>query len=472
MLQRFYQSLPIILFLFVTSLFFAPGCANIVPPSGGTKDTIPPRLIKAVPKDSALNINGSKITLQFDEFVELQNAAEQTIISPLPQKQPQIESKLKTVTVRFKDSLKPNTTYTIDFGNALADINEGNIQKNFRYIFSTGNYIDSLSLSGRIILAENGKTDSTLWALLYNKEEDSTVFKESPSYITRVNSKGFFQFENLPAGTYYVYGLGDADGNKRYNQSIETFAFSDRSVTIPGDSLIQTLYAFAAEKDKKRDISASGNNITSADKFIYQTNVKNGALDLMDTLTINFKLPLAAFNKKGVTLYEDSTLITNNPEINLDSQQRNLMLITTLRAGGRYKLILPKEFARDSSGRSLSQNDTIAFRVKEEKEYGSLRLRFSQLDLSKKPVLLFYQNGAIQYSFPLRDAEFYMKLFKPGTYSLAILYDTNGNGSWDPGDYFSKNRKQPEIVIAINKEVIVKENWDNETEIGLLGNTP
>ena len=130
-------------------------------------------------------------------------------------KDPAIEYKLRTVTVRLKDSLLPNTTYNINFGDAIVDLNEGNILKNFQYSFSTGAFIDSNELSGKVILAETGNTDSTMFALLYRKQEDSTVFKEKPMYVARVDAQGNFRFNNLPAGSFYVYALRDEDGNKK-----------------------------------------------------------------------------------------------------------------------------------------------------------------------------------------------------------------------------------------------------------------
>ena len=454
------------------TFLFSPGCANIVPPSGGAKDTIPPLVTRSIPKDSALNFSNNKITLQFNEYIELKNATEEVIISPFPQKQPLIESKLKTITVRFKDSLLPNTTYTIDFGQSVADINEGNVQKNFQHIFSTGSYIDSNSLSGRILLAETGKPDSTMWAVLYKKEEDSTVWKENPAYVARINGKGYFRFDRLPPGRYYLYGLKDADGNKRYNQPIESFAFQNDAVNIPEDTALRKLYAFATEKEKQRTPAVSQKDNKKPLKLTYLTNLEGGALDLMDTLSLSFKEKIIEFDKTGILILEDSLPEPMSRDVQYDSIRKNISVLYSWKPGVSYRMVLSKGLAKDSSGLTLSKNDTIRFRVKKEEEYGSMRIRIKGLDLSKKPVLLFYQNQEIKSSYPLSSGEYYAKLFEPGAYTMGILYDENGNGIWDAGDYFSKPKKQPERVLAIEKEVVIKENWDNETEIDLLGNTP
>ena len=147
-----------------------PGCASIIPPQGGPRDSLPPRLIKASPADSTRNFTGNRIAFSFYEFVDLQNIQENLLVSPSPKTNPLIESKLNTVTVRIKDSLEPNTTYSLNFGNAIKDYNEGNVMKEFTYTFSTGPYIDSLELHGKVILAENGRADSTLIVLLHTRE--------------------------------------------------------------------------------------------------------------------------------------------------------------------------------------------------------------------------------------------------------------------------------------------------------------
>ena len=132
-----------LLFIISSITISGPGCANIIPPQGGPRDSIPPVLLKASPVDSVKNFTGSKIIFSFDEFVEVQNIQENLIVSPLPKINPLVEYKLSTVTVKLKDSLEPNTTYILNFGNAIKDFTEGNALKDFIYTFSTGSSIDS-----------------------------------------------------------------------------------------------------------------------------------------------------------------------------------------------------------------------------------------------------------------------------------------------------------------------------------------
>ena len=147
---------------------YLTGCANIIPPGGGPKDSLPPKLLVALPKDSATNVRTKNFLLSFDEYVTLQGIQENLIVSPTVKNTPIIDYKLKNVTIKFKDSLEENTTYVLDFGKAVVDVNESNIAKGFRYIFSTGNNIDNGNYGGQVIVAATGKVDSTLIVVLHN----------------------------------------------------------------------------------------------------------------------------------------------------------------------------------------------------------------------------------------------------------------------------------------------------------------
>ena len=248
------RSTHILFTLFSVSLLYMlvisnAGCAQIGMPTGGAKDSIPPRLLSASPKLNSTNVTGNKITLTFNEYIDLKEPQTNVLVSPFPKKSPLVEFKLKTVTVKLKDTLLPNTTYSINFGNAIVDNNEGNPFKEFTYIFSTGNQIDSFKLTGKVILAETGKADSTLIAMLYRNAADSAVQKQKPDYIAKLTGNGSFAFINLPAGNFKVYALKDGDGGKTYNSKKEMFAFANAPVTISANNEPVVLYASAMEKE-------------------------------------------------------------------------------------------------------------------------------------------------------------------------------------------------------------------------------
>ena len=149
--------LPAIWLMGGQGLFLVSGCANIVAPLGGPKDSLPPFLVSAAPRDSATDFNVRKIQLNFNEFIQLDNITENLIISPTPKRNPEVTSKLRTLTITLKDTPEPNTTYTYDFGKGIKDVNEGNILKNFQFRFSTGKELASGTLSGKVVLAADGK---------------------------------------------------------------------------------------------------------------------------------------------------------------------------------------------------------------------------------------------------------------------------------------------------------------------------
>ncbi|HRH61037.1 MAG TPA: Ig-like domain-containing protein, partial [Chitinophagaceae bacterium] len=175
-------------FVFIYVMAIQTSCANIIPPTGGPRDSLPPVLISAEPKDSALKFTGNKILLTFDEYVQLDDRlSEFMIVSPNPDQPPLVTNKLRTVTVKLKDLLKPNTTYAINFGNGIKDVNEANIFKNFTYVFSTGDSIANGTFSGKVLLAETGDADSTLIVLLHSNLNDSSIKKNKADYYTRLD---------------------------------------------------------------------------------------------------------------------------------------------------------------------------------------------------------------------------------------------------------------------------------------------
>ena len=240
--------------------FMSSGCANIIPPTGGPRDSLPPVLVNAIPKDSTINFKGNKIVLTFNEYVQLDNNLNQDlIVSPNPEKIPAIEGKLRTVTIKLKDSLKPNTTYAINFGNSLKDVNENNPLKEFTYVFSTGSTIADGSITGNVILAETGEADSTLIVVLHSNLNDSAVKKIKPDYYTKIDSSGNFHFKYLPSEKYTVYVLPN-DYSKKYDDSTKMFAFYNEPVEAGTNPQKIQLYAYQQEKLKEKPAAPSASS--------------------------------------------------------------------------------------------------------------------------------------------------------------------------------------------------------------------
>jgi Big-like domain-containing protein len=450
-------------------------CANIIPPTGGPRDSLPPALISAVPKNNSTRFDSKKVVFNFDEFLELKDVQQNITVSPVPKQDPLFQYKLRTITIQIRDTLEPNTTYTINFGKSIRDINEGNMLKNFTYTFSTGTYIDSLELSGNIIIASTGSVDSSLIAMLYTNPDDSAVIKDRPRYIARCDSSGHFLFRNLKGGQYRIYGLKDEGGQKKYLSKSQYFAFADEPVTIGLQNNPVTLYAYndtsgtKPSGSKSKQKGAAPPKLSEKEKvkrLVINTNTGEGALDILGNLIFVFEHPLKYFDSTKVRFTDDKFVDIKSYHYEMDSTKKKLTLFTKWNLGQSYFWIAQKDFAEDSLGDKLLKIDTISIRTRSSSDYGSLRIRFINLPMDRHPVLQFMQQDVLKKSQKLTSNLFFDKLFLPGDYDLRILYDDNENGVWDPGEFFIKH-KQPEKVIRLKKKLTVKGNWDNQVEYQL-----
>ena len=232
------------------------GCANKAQgPTGGPKDSIPPSVVRSVPSNGALNFKKKQILIDFDENVSIEKAAENVLISPPQVKPPEVTAIGKRVTVNLQDDLKDSTTYTINFGSAIVDLNEKNPLKNFSFSFSTGNQIDTLQVKGTVINAEDLNPVSGVTVGVY-KDLSDTVFAKQPFLrIGKSDEAGKFSVENLKKDTFKIYALGDANRDYFY-QPGEGLAFTD-SLIVPGffrEEVMDTVWKDSVQIDTIRSI--------------------------------------------------------------------------------------------------------------------------------------------------------------------------------------------------------------------------
>jgi len=211
-------------------------CANPVTPEGGAKDITPPEVVECDPPNNSTRFSSPDIHITFDEFVSLKPSSSEIIISPPISEKPNFKLRGKTVIVAFNDTLTVNTTYIINFGKSITDITEGNVLTNFKYVFSTGDFIDSLIISGEVINAFDNKPVPEVYAELYANTNDTIPFDSlpylvQPLYITQTNEQGGFTFQNLRKDAYKLVVLDDQSGDFLYNMPAETIAFSDSLIT-------------------------------------------------------------------------------------------------------------------------------------------------------------------------------------------------------------------------------------------------
>ncbi len=243
-------------------------CAKRGSITGGLKDTLAPVLVSSAPKNFTTDFKGNEINLVFDEYIKLKNLNKQLIISPPMKYEPLITPTgvSKFINIKIKDTLLPNTTYSFNFGESIADNNEGNALNQFKYIFSTGPYIDSLTLGGKIKDAYAKNVDNFVSVMLYeanDKYKDSVIYKEFPRYITNtLDSMRTFKFENLKEGKYLLVALKDKSSNNKYNPKDDKIGFIKHFITVPNDSLFElSLFKETLPLKTLKPIQASGNRL-------------------------------------------------------------------------------------------------------------------------------------------------------------------------------------------------------------------
>lgn len=243
-------------------------CAKRGTITGGLKDTLAPNLRISFPENFNTQFKGDEIKLVFDEYIKLTNLSKQLIISPPMEREPLIlpTTATKFLTIKLKDTLKPNTTYSFNFGQSIADNNEGNALNQFKYVFSTGDYIDSLSLSGKVRDAYEKEADAFISVMLYDMDEtfnDSIVYNKSPRYITNtLDSLKTFKLENLKAGKYLLVAMKDQNSNNKFNPKEDKIGFLKQVITVPNDTAY-TVDLFKETLDLKtfKPTQSSGNKL-------------------------------------------------------------------------------------------------------------------------------------------------------------------------------------------------------------------
>ena len=235
MIKYNFRFINIIIIFMLISLSFMR-CANMQTPTGGPKDSIPPKLLGESIANFTRNFNNKEIILEFDEYIKLNNYQKEFSISPDLDKQPDYKVKKKKLIITLPDSLEKNTTYTINFGKGLVDFNEGNPIQNYNYVFATGPELDSLSISGNIINAYtkdfDPKEDLSTRVLLIPTRQDSIFGKKKANIFTSVDSTGNFTFKNLREDTYRIYALKEENNDRIYNNPDELIGFLKDSIVL------------------------------------------------------------------------------------------------------------------------------------------------------------------------------------------------------------------------------------------------
>ncbi|WP_035653177.1 Ig-like domain-containing protein [Flavobacterium sp. ASV13] len=389
-------------------VFLMMSCAKRGSITGGLKDTLAPVIRSSSPENFSTNFKADEIILTFDEYVKLKNLNKQLIVSPPMKHQPLVlpTNASKFISIKIKDTLQPNTTYSLNFGESIADNNEGNSMHQFKYVFSTGPYIDSLSIKGVIKDSYEKYVDNFVSVMLYeinDQYKDSVVYKEFPRYITNtLDSLRTFKLENLKAGKYLLVAMKDKSSNNKFNPKDDKIGFIKHPITVPNDTIFE-LELFKEKLPIKtfKPIQASGNRLL----FPYEGN--------MNFKVTKPKITLKSHNEVLQTIVtqfpkKDSLQIWYKPiktdslslEINSDKYnkkfgfkikdlKKDTLNITAVQSGvlnfrERFTLETETPLVKiDSSKISLVNKDSVA--VKYTTEYNEFEQKL-YFDFKKEPL--------------------------------------------------------------------------------------
>jgi hypothetical protein len=268
--------LPILFILGTTN------CAKMGSLTGGTKDEDPPKVLSSSPENYSVLFNGKKIEINFDEFIQLDNVNQQLVVSPPLGKKPVVKLKNKTLLIELEEDLRENTTYTLNFGGAIKDNNEGNPLTNFEFVFSTGDYLDSLSIGGTLLNAFDLKpSEEPVMVMLYDELSDSVVFRNIPIYVGKSEKTGSYRINNLKADTFKLFALKDVNNNFLFDQPNELIAFLDTTIIIDAEffskiaeSEIDSLELPAADSLDARPAKRMKDTVPDSIKKVLQDTLK------------------------------------------------------------------------------------------------------------------------------------------------------------------------------------------------------
>ncbi|NJB71229.1 uncharacterized protein (DUF2141 family) [Saonia flava] len=525
--------LGFIFMVFTIFAFFQ--CARRGNPTGGPKDITAPILLSSEPENLTTNFDAKRIRLYFDEYVKLEKIQEQLIVSPplkyLPEITPQGNAR-KYIEIILKDTLKENTTYTFNFGQSIVDNNEGNPNSFLTYVFSTGDYIDSLSLTGVVRDAYNQKADEFISVMLYEIDSaytDSTIYKQPPNYITNtLDSTIIFKLNYLKAGKYALAAIRDEGKTNMFDQKTDKIGFIEDTITLPTDSTyLLTLFkekpdynilvpSFVAEnriqfgyqgnreefvietltelpdtvktillKDREKDTLNFWFTPYEMDSIIFK--VTNEKLKLIDTFSVKpRKLPadtlLVSPGLRKLSFEENYNLIANTPLVKIDTSQMMLTIQDSLPGSfsvsldtlknrvnfdfevvpeQSYKLELfpgaVEDFFKDT-------NDTLTYNLSTGslEDFGTLRLNLTGNTRFPMIVQLTNEKGdnIIREIYMTEPKILEFGHLDPSKYMVRVIYDENGNGIWDTGNYLKK--LQPEKVSYYPEVIEMRAIWIEE----------
>lgn len=455
-----------ILFSVVIIILLTSNCARKGRPGGGLKDSIAPVMVTANPPYKSIHFSSKKIKISFDEYVTLKNINQQLIISPplkfLPLITPQ-GSPSKDITIRLTDTLKKNTTYTFNFGNSIQDNNEGNQLKGFKYVFSTGTYIDSLKTKGRVIDAYKKAFDKNISVLLYRVDStytDSIIYLKKPNYVANTLDSTLFDFTNIKKGKYQLIALKDVSNNYLFNPKEDKIGFYHRIIDLPKDSIINEPIALFKEIPPFKFTRPKQINKGKI-QFGFEGDRSNIKIELLSRVPSNFNSIIKSEPKKD-TLNYWHTAIKND---SLIFKVSNNKLIDTVTVFLRNKIIDSLKINSNVT-RTLDLRDTLTLTSNNPvTKIDTSKISFIDQDSVNVPFtnLVNKKTNQIKFLFSKKHNQNYnLKLFPKAltdifeTENDTLNYNFNTKEVEDYGSITLSIIKKPETQAIV--EILTEQN--------------
>ncbi len=400
-------------FYFIFLLFNS--CANIVTPGGGIKDSTSPVPLRYTPGNNSINYRDRSFNVSFNEYIQLKDLDNQLIISPPLKEAPDVEVRKKNLRVHWKDSLPDNTTYNFNFGGSVADLNEGNVLENFKYTFSTGSYIDSLSVRGSVYSAFERIPQPGTLVMLYGETSDDSVFSRGrPLYFSKTNAEGDFVINNLKPGRFRITALKDMNSNYHYDQPGESIAFGDNLINSTDTNRLHLLL-FQELKEPQR-ILKTYQEYPGKINIIFHHAVEMAAVH-----------PLYASGKKGWELRELSagkdTLIYWYTDLYADT----LALEVLYSSGMRDTVRVPIKAKAEKSGRRGEASNKPAVKSN---TAGFLDLNTPLFLTASNPLKEYDRKKIILYADSIPAEGMELKSEDPALRNISVLYPWKENTSY------------------------------------------
>ncbi|NIJ44121.1 hypothetical protein FHR24_000560 [Wenyingzhuangia heitensis] len=522
----------LLVFIIVILALKTSSCARMGSPDGGPKDSIPPVMAIAKPMNKTTSFKQQKIVILFDEYIKFEKLNSQLIISPPMEKKPEIKplsGVSKKITIEFLDSLAPNTTYTINFGNSIVDNNEGNELGRFSYVFSTGTFLDSLSVAGKIIDPLDEEEVENISIMAYKNANDTLIGNYTPNYLTNTLKSNIYQLENLSEANYKVIALEDKNNNYKYDKGIERIGFIDHSIDLntPIDSIDFILFKELKDNRIYSPKQTSGNQLiigyqgnkipsiqikgTTPNNYLISKQPTKDSLYIwfkelvtdslyikveQDTLIENYTYKLRELKKDSLELQSliksvlhpnDSLKFSTNNPVNFvnndsiqlfesdsipvsykvisDNKKHQLWIDFERETNKNYSLIL-KDHAFTDFFDTKNHYKKINFSTQDSEEYGDIILDISNPN-NINLIVELYNTKSKYKSTQITNSSTKISFTKlePKEYRVRIIKDFNKNNQFDNGNF--NTQTQPEIIYNFPKIINLRANSEINENISV-----